>query len=297
MLRVARRRTVPGNRAAAASGQVRKQFGRSLTIGDEVVVDEVDGRRRSPTAHHVEFAQNLQRRLQPRLASVECRNVAELAAVGAPAGELDAGQKVAVQWHEVIGRDREVAEWQALAGREADLPPRRFDAVIEQRDEPVRRIAEFADVQVVELRVALGSRGNRRPAQDGKRAGGFGTPLDIADLLRLNVHAADENHVGPGELRRLRPSHVFVDESNVPALREPGGHDQQALRRHEGANPTHQRVGMGKGAERRAVCRKNAENTALVRDRDATPHRLSYLTFSAGRVQIGAWLACRLVLP
>jgi hypothetical protein len=86
----------------------------------------------------------------------------------------------------------------------------------------------------------------------------MGAAADIVDLSPLHMHAADENHLGPGEIVVGGGRHVLVDETNRPAGWHRCCDDQEALGRHEGANPIGQRIGELECAERRRVARKHA---------------------------------------
>jgi len=66
---------------------------------------------------------------------------------------------------------------------------------------------------------------------------------DVLDLPPLHMHAADENNFGPGEIVIAGRRHVLVDETDLPGWRHRGGNDQQALRRHEGADAIGERIG------------------------------------------------------
>ena len=43
----------------------------------------------------------------------------------------------------------------------------------------------------------------------------MGAAADVVDLPALDVHAADEHRLGPGEIGRRPPRHVFVDEAHL----------------------------------------------------------------------------------
>jgi hypothetical protein len=88
------------------------------------------------------------------------------------------------------------------------------------------------------------------------------------DLRRLNVHAADQHSIGPGEIGLSRLADVLVDEPDRPRLRHVGGDQQQALRWHERPHPFHQPIGMIEGAKRGGIARENAQYPAPVRDWD-----------------------------
>jgi hypothetical protein len=108
---------------------------------------------------------DLLRRLEPRIAAVERRDVAELALVGAAAGELHAAQHVAVELDQVVGRQRELGQRPALVGGEHHLGggPRRVAR--QPAHQLVGGIADLADMEIVEGAIVLRRRRHRRPAQ------------------------------------------------------------------------------------------------------------------------------------
>ena len=95
---------------------------------------------------------------------------------------------------------------------------------------------------------------------------------------RLDVHAADHHDVGPFELGGGRLADILVDETDRPPFRHIGGDQQQALRRHEGAHPFHQPIGVVEGAEGGRVMRKNAQDPTSVLDWDRAAHATSDLS-------------------
>src|SRR5580704_17871739 len=82
----------------------------------------------------------------------------------------------------------------------------------------------------------------------------------IVHPAALDMHSADEDRVGPGEVIGTRWAHVFVDKADFPDLWQHRRDNQQTLWRHACANPVGQRIGVVKGAERRDVARKHAED-------------------------------------
>ena len=67
---------------------------------------------------------NLLRALQPRIAPIELRDVAELALIGTAARELDAAEEIALERSELVGRQRKIGQRAALARGEHDLARR-----------------------------------------------------------------------------------------------------------------------------------------------------------------------------
>ena len=252
---------------------MRQHLAGRLLVADEIVVDEIDrGGMPALAPHGIELGGDLLRGFQPRLAAVEPRDVAELAAVRAAAGELHRAHQVALERDQVIGRDRELGERQPLLGLEHDLRGRRLDARIEPRHQRIGAVAELAHMQVVDLRIHLRRRRGRGPAQHRDLAGRLGAGMDVAHLRGLDVHGRDHDGIRPAELGRGRRPDVLVDEAHFPGRRHIGRDQQQPLRRHERPHPAHQPVGMVEGAERRGVARKHAQNPALVPYLNRRPH-------------------------
>ena len=258
---------------------MRQQLARGLAVGDEIVVDEIDRAERPARQHGVELGQDLLRLLEARLAAIERRDVAELAAVRAAAGELHRAQHVFAAVDQVIGRDRKVRQRQAVGGLEALLRRRPADIAIERGDQRVGRIADFADMEIVEFAVELRAGGDRRAADRAHLAARMGAARDIQHRLALDVHAADEHRVRPVELALRGRADILIDEPNFPMFRQIGRDQQDALRRHECLH-AHQLVGMLEGAEGRCVARKNAQDAACMSDDDLASHGrpLSVLT-------------------
>ena len=245
--------------------EVRQHFACRLAVADEIVVDEIDDTRRVRLRDHcVEFADDLLGRFQARLAAVKRRDVAEFAAIGTAAGELDRREQIPLQQHLVIRWQRKIGERQALFCLEAHLLRGWLDARIKQRDQVIRRVAEFADMQVVECGIHVRRAGHRGAAEHGDLAGRLGARVDRVDLRRLHMHAADKHDISPGEIGGFGRRDILVDEPNVPHRWEIGGNDQKALRRHEGAHVAHQRISVLERRERRRVGRKDAEHAARI---------------------------------
>ena len=218
-------------------------------------------------------AADLRRRLEPRLPAVEARDVAEFASIRAAAGELQRAQQVTRQRNEVIGGDREIGERQPLLGLEPQLRRRRRDAAVERGDQRLSAVPEFADVEILDFGIHLRRCRDGRAAERHHLAGRLDAAVDIPDLRRLDVHAADQHHIGPVEIGAARPRDVLVDEPHLPLRRHIGRDQQQPLRRHESAHVVHQTIGVRKRAERRRVSREHAENSACVAGRQRETQR------------------------
>ena len=203
-------------------------------------------------------------RLQARLAAVERRDVAELAAIGAARGELQRAEQVFLERQLVVGRQREVAErrrgpWsRAPPGRAAGRGRRRGSRPAGRWRRRARRCGDSRS-----SRYFSGAPEAEEPPSAVTLPWRLGARVDVADLRLLHMHAADEHRVGPGEIRVGRLAEVLVDEAHLPALRQVGGDHQQALRRHEGLH-VHQRVGAREGAERGGVGGEDAQDASFL---------------------------------
>ena len=174
-----------------------------------------------------------------------------------------------------VGRNRKVAR-AATARRSRTGPaPPAARVAIEPGDQGVGGVAELADVEIVDIRIHLRRRRHRRAAEHDGLAGGFGAPVDVADLRRLHMHAADHDRIRPGEIGGCRPRDVLVDETDLPAFRQIGRKHQQTLRRHEGLDVVEQREGVREGAKGRRIGREDTEDLAaflnLDRSAQGTP--------------------------
>ena len=123
-------------------------------------VDEIDHRRMRGLRHHgVELGGDLLRRLQPRLTAIERWDVAELAAIRTAAGKLQTADQITAEPDQIVGWQREVGQRQALVGFKTPLRGWRRDTVVEAGNEPVCGVADFADVEIIEVRIKLGRAG------------------------------------------------------------------------------------------------------------------------------------------
>src|SRR5262249_57314480 len=105
------------------------------------------------------------RGLEPRLPAIKVGNVAEFAQIGAAAGELQSQHEIVLQRDQVVGRDREIVQRNAVLGFQAQLRARARDTLVEAGDELIGRVTELADVKVVDLGIHF-RRGRRgRSAQ------------------------------------------------------------------------------------------------------------------------------------
>jgi hypothetical protein len=255
--------------------EMRQHLARRLAVADEIVVDEIDERRIAALRQHgVELGGELLRRFQPRLPAVQRRYVAELAAIGTAAGELQRAEQIAIKPDEVIGRDGKVGQRQPLRGLESHLRGRRRAILIEQGNEPVGAVADLADVQIIEIRVHFRCARHRWTAECRHLAGRFRAAGDVVNLRRLNVHAADKDDIGPGEIRGAGRLDVLVNEADRPWLGHIGRDQQQALWRHERAHAAEEMIGVRERAERGRVGGKHAENSACIagRQRETQSH-------------------------
>ncbi len=106
--------------------QMRQQIERRLAVADEIVIDEIHRAGDAAFEQFVEFGGDLLRRFETRIATVQPRDVAEFALVGAPAGVLDAAEKIAPDLGKLIGRESETRS--CRAGRRSSAPPAARDA-------------------------------------------------------------------------------------------------------------------------------------------------------------------------
>ena len=165
-----------------------EQVSHRFRIGNEVVVDEVDGLG-SALTQPVQLRDDLLRSLQPRDASIECGDIAELACVGAAARKLDAREEILGELDKLIRRHWEVLKLEALAGREDKLSLGPAVEAIQKCDELVGRVTELADMDEVCVGVQLGGTGGGGSAER-HRASAFVRPLyDVIDGGTLHVHA------------------------------------------------------------------------------------------------------------
>src|ERR671919_1520657 len=88
----------------------------------------------------------------------------------------------------------------------------------------------------------------------------MGERIDALEVRTLNMHAADENHIGPLIISRCCRADVLVHEADVPLARQVGGDDQETLRRHEGPHAPQKGIGMMKGAKGAMVLGKDAQH-------------------------------------
>ena len=252
--------------------QVRQEIERGLLVADEVVVHEVDAggaAGRDP----VELGQHLLRRLEARVAPVERRDVAELARVRAPARELDVGDEVLADVDQVVGRRRELGERQPLGGLEAELALRPARVRVEILEEPVRRVAELAQVQDVGVGVELGASRHRGPAEDDGLAVSMGARDQVEDLRALDVHARGQHRVRPAEVGVRGAPRVLVHEAQLPRRGQVRGDDEKPLGRHERADAAaEERIGMLEGPEGARVGGVDAEDATAARRPIARSH-------------------------
>src|SRR5690242_11222169 len=96
--------------ALLPSDKVRQQSARCLLVADEIVVDEIDRRFDAGGDLRVKLGNDLLGCFEPRLPSVQCRNITELAAIRAAARKLNAADEIAPAVDQPIGGYREVGE-------------------------------------------------------------------------------------------------------------------------------------------------------------------------------------------
>ncbi len=178
---------------------------------------------------------------------------------------MNGAEQIAVELGEFIGRDRKFGEIAACLGLQDDLPLGPPDVPREDRDQLLGRITEFADMEIIGIGIIVGTGGYRRAAEGDGLFMPMRSAADVVDLPTLNMHAADEHGIGPGEIAVLGRLHILVDEAHIPMFRQGGGNDEQALRRHESFDACRELIGIFKGAEGGRVAREDAENAPLAR--------------------------------
>ena len=216
--------------------EMRQKFADAAPMRDEIVVDEIDRVGEAAFHHLVEFGGDLLRCLEARIAAVQRRDVAELALIGTAAGELDAADEVFAELRELISRHRKVGQLAPHDRLQNDLAFRPRDVLFKPSEQLVGGVAHFADVEIVEVRVLLGTSRHRRAAQHHGAILGMGAAQDVLHLRPLHMHAADEHDFGPFEIVRGRRLEVLVDEADLPIPRRRCGDHEKALRRHESAD-------------------------------------------------------------
>ena len=91
---------------------------------------------------------------------------------------------------------------------------------VERLDQSVGGVAQFTQMQVVELRVFLGAGRNRGAAQRARLSRHAGAGGDADDLRLLYMHAAGEHRISPGEVTVVGGADVLVDQPHVPLRRQ-----------------------------------------------------------------------------
>jgi hypothetical protein len=71
-------------------------------------------------------------------------------------------------------------------------------------------------MQIVELRIEFGCARNRCAAKYNGFAGSFRSLRYVTNLRCLDVHAADEDEVGPTKIGFGGLRDIFIDEPNWP---------------------------------------------------------------------------------
>ena len=258
--------------------EMRQHLLGGLAVADEIVVDEIDHRRMPLLlAHGIELGDDLLRRLQPRLPAVETGNVAELAQVGTPARELQREHQIVLQRDEVVRRDREILQRKPVLGFEADLRGRARDALIEAARSadrwhlPSRRCGDSRCPDTSRARRTPTGRPASRPCRPRARARRYRGSAGAWTCMPLTRMTSAHSSSAAVALR------IFSSMKRTGhAFRHVGRDQEQALRRHEGAHPLHQPIGVVEGTERGRVMRKNAQDPASVLDWDRAAHATSH---------------------
>ncbi len=195
---------------------MRQQIQRRLAVADEIVVDEIDRVGHSAFAQLVEFGDDLLRRLETRIAAVQSRDVAEFALIGTAARILDAAEEILLDLGKLIGRNRKLGHRHAIGGLEHHLLRRTRGIARQPRDQLVGRIAEFADMEIVERGIVVRAGADRRSADRHRQIERMRPAADVVHLLALDVHAGDEHRFRPFEIFLRGGADVFVDEADRP---------------------------------------------------------------------------------
>jgi len=159
----------------------------------------------------------------------------------------------------MIGGRREVGERQPLARGEADLLRWSHGIAIEPRDQLIGGVAELADMEIVDAAVLVGIARNGGPAEHSRLAEALRAIADGENVLALYVHAAQEHGIRRGDFVVAGGADVLVDEAHLPIFGKVGGNGEKTLRRHEGARPAAQRIGVFERPKGRAISRENAK--------------------------------------
>ena len=249
--------------------QMRQQVERRLSVADEIVVDEIHRASHPALEQFVELGDDLLRRLEPRIAAVQSGDVAEFALIWATARILDRTEEIFPDLGKLVGRNRKVGHGDAIGGLQDHLLRRARGIARQTRDQLVRGIAEFPDMQIVERGIVIRTGADRRSADRNRQIKCMRAAADIVHLLALDVHAADQHGFRPLEILRRSAADILVDKADRPVGGQIGRDQQQPLRRHEGLDTVGQRIGIFEGAERRRVARKDAQDA---------PHRFNALS-------------------
>src|SRR5262249_27625911 len=155
------------------------QLAHRAAVGDEIVIDEINRGRKPASAQLVELRDDLLRPLHARHPAIEARNIAELAREGAAGGKLDRAEEIIFEAPQLIGRERKLLERQTLTRLQLDLGAW-TRAIARQHGEQFRGgVADLANVDIVEFRIKLRARRDRRTAQHGGLSGRMGAAADV----------------------------------------------------------------------------------------------------------------------
>src|SRR5262249_19356157 len=97
----------------------------------------------------------------------------------------------------------------------------------------------------------------------------------VVNLNCLNVHAADENEIGPSEIGCGCFADILIDEPYRPCRREVRGNQEQPLRWHKRTDPRQPTISMGKNTERGGIGGKYAKNSPPLKYRRRITHLAS----------------------
>jgi len=154
----------------------------------------------------------------------ERSDVAELAVVGAAAGELDIHRAVAREVEQVPARDGGLLNvWEGIAGVDA-----RGVSAREISQEEREGDLGLAEDEVVDRVKLVRFAGKERATGDDGDAEVVAARDDVLGGLLLDDHSAEKDIVGPEEVLVGELGDVHIDQLELPVLGEHGGDGEQA---------------------------------------------------------------------
>src|SRR3954452_7006727 len=154
-------------------------------------------------------------------ATIQLNNIAELAGEWAATRILHANEEIMVELDQIVA-------WHG-AYRDVDLEFFGDElafalAAFPSGDKFLHDFLGLADHLEVCIRVKMRARGDVRPT-DAYWLAVQVNEIDQVEKVRLLVeHTADHHEIGPVEVRIRQRLSIAVDETNIPVLRQHGGH-------------------------------------------------------------------------